>query len=31
VRAVSYEVRGKKSAVGFTTDRKGIPTRPANG
>jgi alpha-tubulin suppressor-like RCC1 family protein len=31
VRAVSYEVRGKKSAVGFTTDRKGIPTRPGNG
>jgi hypothetical protein len=31
VRAVSLDVRGKKSAVGFTTDRKGIPTRPANG
>ncbi len=31
VRAVSYEVRGKKSTVGFTTDRRGIPTRPANG
>ena len=31
VRAVSYEVPGKKSTVGFRTDRKGIPTRPANG
>ena len=31
VRAVSYEVRGKKSAVGFRTDRKGIPTKPGNG
>jgi len=31
VRAVSLDVRGKKSTVGFTTDRKGIPTRPANG
>ena len=31
VRAVSYEVRGKKSAVSFTTDRKGIPTKPGNG
>ena len=31
VRALSYEVPGKKSAVNFTTDRNGIPTRPANG
>ena len=31
VRAVSYEVLGKKSAVTFTTDRNGIPTQPANG
>ena len=31
VRARSYEVPGKNSAVTFTTDRKGIPTRPANG
>ena len=31
VRARAYEVPGKKSAVTFTTDRKGIPTRPANG
>ena len=31
VRARSYEVPGKKSAVTFTTDRKGIPTQPGNG
>ena len=31
VRARSYEERGPKTGVTFTTDRKGIPTRPANG
>ncbi len=31
VRAWSQDVKGPKDRLKFTTDRKGIPTKPGNG